>query len=463
MTRQEPTINRPGAAGRWVPLGLAGLGGGIAAFGLLADLLGIGQDPGFGANQALLAVSGLALLGVGLGLATAAGRGLARRLVRSRIVLAGAGLVLGLFLVEAGLRTLQWIWFAEEGRGLASLVPDPTLGVRLAPHVGGHDARGFRNARVPDRAAIVAIGDSQTYGVGAQRSQAWPQALARRAGREVYNMGLGSYGPVQYWKLAEEALALDPQVILIGLYLGNDLYDAYQMAYQTPAYPDLRAPEDAAILARDTVGPVAQAYQDQRLGFHQARSRWAKHVTLLQLLQRHRLWPSAVSFAEARAWVRAYPDRGLVATAGPVRTVCTPAIRLLALDLEEPRIAEGLRITETALARTRETLAGGPRLLVLLIPTKETVFADAAHQGSEAVRETYARLLALEARVRRRLMEGCAARGIPCLDLGPALQEALARGEQVYAEDFDSHPAAGGYGVIAAVAQEALEGMDGVL
>jgi lysophospholipase L1-like esterase len=76
----------------------------------------------------------------------------------------------------------------------ARLVDDPILGYRIAPYTTGHDALGFRNAHVPERVDVVAVGDSQTYGVSATRENSWPQQLGRLLGQSVYNMALGGYG-----------------------------------------------------------------------------------------------------------------------------------------------------------------------------------------------------------------------------------------------------------------------------
>jgi hypothetical protein len=54
----------------------------------------------------------------------------------------------------------------------AALVRDETLGIRLTGKSGGHDNRGFRNAKVPETAEIVALGDSHSYGNTAKMNQA---------------------------------------------------------------------------------------------------------------------------------------------------------------------------------------------------------------------------------------------------------------------------------------------------
>ena len=48
---------------------------------------------------------------------------------------------------------------------IAQTVPDDRLGHRPNPAHPEHDRQGFRNLEVPSRAHLVALGDSQTYGV----------------------------------------------------------------------------------------------------------------------------------------------------------------------------------------------------------------------------------------------------------------------------------------------------------
>jgi hypothetical protein len=43
----------------------------------------------------------------------------------------------------------------------------------------------------------VGSGDSHTFGNTATMNDSWPSVVARVTGREVYNLGLGGYGPNQ--------------------------------------------------------------------------------------------------------------------------------------------------------------------------------------------------------------------------------------------------------------------------
>src|SRR6185295_19744876 len=80
----------------------------------------------------------------------------------------------------------------------AEVVDHPFVGARIKPGTTGHDMLGYRNREVPDRADVVVLGDSMTYGVGAPRDSTWPDQFAALLRKTVYNMGLGGYGPLEY-------------------------------------------------------------------------------------------------------------------------------------------------------------------------------------------------------------------------------------------------------------------------
>src|SRR5262245_60427034 len=70
---------------------------------------------------------------------------------------------------------------------IAATISDDRLGWRPNPAVSDHDSNGWRNKRALQQAAVVALGDSQTYGAGVPRGMAWPEQLAHEAGTTVYS------------------------------------------------------------------------------------------------------------------------------------------------------------------------------------------------------------------------------------------------------------------------------------
>lgn len=124
---------------------------------------------------------------------------------------------------------------------MPELENDPVLGIKVKAHSAGHDAWGFRNKSVPQRAEIVTIGDSQTYGISASAENSWPAQLERMLDKKVYNLSLGGYSPLEYlYLLKSKALLLHPSTVIVGLYLGNDLAGAYSSTYSRDAWKTYR-------------------------------------------------------------------------------------------------------------------------------------------------------------------------------------------------------------------------------
>ena len=99
------------------------------------------------------------------------------------------------------------------------------------------DANGFRmvhemRSKQAGLIRIGVLGDSFTLGAPIPDEQVYPfvleRALASRAARpvEVVNMGVSAYGVHQEKAaLEEQGLALHPDVVVVALYLGNDLQE----------------------------------------------------------------------------------------------------------------------------------------------------------------------------------------------------------------------------------------------
>ena len=94
------------------------------------------------------------------------------------------------------------------------------------------NSRGFKDVefateKPPGTVRVVALGDSFTYGAvpyAANYVTLLKEALRERFGNvEVLNMGIPGTGPRDYLELlGGEAAALDPDVVIVSLFLGND-------------------------------------------------------------------------------------------------------------------------------------------------------------------------------------------------------------------------------------------------
>jgi hypothetical protein len=332
----------------------------------------------------------------------------------------------------------------------------------------GHDANGFRNGSVPTHADIVAIGDSQTWGQNVTIGDAWPQKLSELSGTTVYNMGTNGYGPIEYRVLTEEAIRFTPKVLVVGLYFGNDLWDAYHVAYSRDEFANLRNPDLANALRNDTVANKAettitqtnQLSEEIRRSSNSSWLEWlGQHTAIGRQLSHRGRWPGKTTAAQNMALRKAidrFPAYGMAYDGEQTHTILTTSYRLAALDRNEIRIMEGLRITKLELSQIQAlTASRGTKLIVLLIPTKELVFADKLASLGK-IDSTYAALVQMETADRDELWDYCSSRKIQVVDALPALAAAVGRDEQIYPEGADGHPNAAGYYLIAEVVKARL-------
>jgi lysophospholipase L1-like esterase len=343
------------------------------------------------------------------------------------------------------------------------LVPDSRLGFRGNPAHPEHDDWGYRNAARPERAAVVALGDSQTYGTGVRREDAWPQVLERRLGMCVYNMGNPNFSAAHYLLELERALSLAPRVVLLTVYFGNDLYDAFRLAAGNRRLSAFVSPE-VLRAAREfeqraplvTIGqtlfePTALAEKELG-GLRRFLSEHSRTYNLASTLVRRlsgRAQPAVLSrdFAKTRASLT--PEQRALTSAfddGRWRTILTSSYRREVVDLRDPRIEAGLAVVRRAIAEiAARCRQAGIRMIVVFIPTKENVFAGSVRRPEDHA--PLAELVADEEGIKRTLIEDLEGREDEYVDLLPILRAAPA---QPYFEDLDGHPSPAGHAAIAA-------------
>ncbi len=383
-----------------------------------------------------------------------------------RLLLVVALCELTLQLVAAVSPPIRWLLTPVR----TGFVDDPELGQRGDPANPRHDAWGFSNVHVPSSAPIVAVGDSQTYGISVAREEAWPQVLSERLSVPVYNSGIPAGGPVQYRVAAEQATTLSPKLVLVALYAGNDIADTLRDVFHRGLGADLsdealeaeyrqleeaHGPllEDITELFRKTNGRRPDGAWEwfvkrvvapvKVLGLGAAVVRAIGAATKPPPLTGDAAWKAQLAKAEARA---GYVS---VVETPRARTILTAPYRAAAMGLSERRLAIGAELTLRAIARIQAACeAARCDVLVLQVPTKELVFAplvdDATrHPGLDA-------LIAAETGARAWFSERLTASGVAVVDALPALRATLLDGSSSpYAEDPDGHPNAVGNAAIA--------------
>jgi len=154
--------------------------------------------------------------------------------------------VLTLSGIELGMAIFHPIPFSIETS--MYFVADPYTGYRLKPGGVGHyqmdipaiaNSHGHRDVEVPLKKPpgvlrILVLGDSFTVGANVRQEEAYPKALERhlksRYGSriQVVNSAVGGWQPFQYAQYFEHyGHQFEPDLILIGFYVGNDTFDTY--------------------------------------------------------------------------------------------------------------------------------------------------------------------------------------------------------------------------------------------
>lgn len=365
-------------------------------------------------------------------------------------------------------------------------IPDNRLGDIPNPLYPTHDRNGFRNKKTFKKADIVALGDSQTYGNGVKSKEAWPKQLQSLTGKTVYSMAFGGYGPTHSLMLWNDAMALSPKTVISTLYSGNDLFDSFNHIYNEGQLPELKTPDSklqAALLQAEQTDSlyekIGQLFRMGRMPVNDSREATdaagttfsplrliSEHSKIYSLLRRAlyeiksryvtrgatSLHPE-MEWAMLRAFAESNPDYLYVVENGRLKTLLSIEYRLTALELDDPRIFEGLQISLRALQRMHLLAAEkGIRFIVVLIPTKARVFGAFAEKPTKS----YQQLLEHGEDVWRISKKFFEDNGIEYLDAFPVLQGQLMNGVMPYPMSHDGHPNKYGHRAIAEFIAENL-------
>ncbi len=331
-------------------------------------------------------------------------------------------------------------------------VADPALGFRVVPFTGGHDEWGFRNLEVPVSTEVVALGDSNTWGVAARWDESWPSEFARKTGQRVYNLGMGGYGPVEYFHLLEtKALSLNPDLVVVALFLGNDFFEAYRSVSDRRHWASFRTRSMAPIGGQEeptdfySGAPFVDPRDAEKNPIKRIRNWLRGHSMLFRIIEEGPLGQRVNAWGDQQEEFGG--SRCAFQVEVPFSTVVNP--ELFGLDLADPKIEEGIELSLFFLEKiARVVEAHGSELLVVLIPTKESVMASKTPDVSTRCEGILRKVLTNEEAIRERVRAFLDEQRIPFVDTFEALRE-HALGHRIYLQSGDSHPNGEGYAVIA--------------
>jgi lysophospholipase L1-like esterase len=347
--------------------------------------------------------------------------------------------LLALVLLELGLRlfTVFPIHSPSANRRV-----DSVLMYTMDPgRLDGIDEFGFRNEGTRVDVEVVAIGDSHTYGYNVSAEDAWPQQLARMSGLKTCNLGVGGYGVLQYVRLLEEAWAMAPRHVVLGLYLANDLQDVCAVLRQSDFWRRWAAQQGFDISATTTA--VASATVQKA-----SVPAWA---AIRRQVARTALGSCAAYYSGL--WQRPGTNAML--------TVDLPGIETRLgleriswhgawVDTNRAEIAEALNILTSVMAWAQEQ-ARRHRIdfSIALFPSKENAYFGLPGLPSEGWPETVRESVARERSLNGEVLRIARSQGIRVVDMQPAMSAGLQAGTRLYPRHNEFHPVADGYAIYA--------------
>ena len=259
------------------------------------------------------------------------------------------------------------------------------------------DRRGFANAETPTSAAdVVVLGDSLVEGEGVDLELGFPALLGQRlSGARVVNLAVTAAGPERQYRIYRRfGRELHPRLVIAGLYLASDLEN------------------DATFSAWLREGQGSQYESYRRHGGVEAPAA-KKRTTLRRWLQRESWLYGNIIERLRRMTGRSRPPQETYRFPSGEETLFDSKVLAFALNRGEGS-TERVEAATRSVARLKAVVEdGGARLIVVLIPSKEELFASGvAPSGSPEVVE-----------LRRRLAES----GVEVLDLYPSLRSAGGR------------------------------------
>lgn len=315
-------------------------------------------------------------------------------------------------------------------------IPDERLGRIPNPRYPGHDKKGYRNNYVPMDVLVIAMGDSQTYGLGVNAEEAWPQQLGSLGKIRTYNMAHGGYGPTHSLVLFDEALDMKPKLIIEALYIGNDLYDSYNHVYVERQFPYLKNQDKNVarnLIDLEKTDPYLKKIE-LTLGLKGSRRNKAILAIdkFMSLHSRTYVLLKNVYYNLKHPYIK--KDMNIEKFyCKNIHTVFMPRYHAIGMNIKDPRIEEGLRISlESIRLMSEKAKKSNIKFMVVLIPTKEMVFKDMAAAHGIKISDDYAASIKNERVIFQRIEEALNREKIIFLDTLPYLKKVLADNAQPY-------------------------------
>jgi hypothetical protein len=287
-------------------------------------------------------------------------------------------------------------------------------------------------------------------------------------------MGLGSYGPVQYYQLLMNSREMHPQKTIISFFLGNDLLDAADMVKEHESWKGLAKDigdagqlQDIRACALSLGDHVPQyVYQDPNIITIQLRKSGSLIWEIHSFLRLH----SGLYALTYEGWVKPFIERFFErkvhlkrpgAFYSPqVDTVFLPGVNLTSMDPQNPQVRLGLLVTKKVLelmAQLPDVRKDRQSILVFITPTKENVYYKYLTGRKVALPPQFECAVYYEREITRWLRHIITANGFTFIDVFPPMEQAANQGVLLYHASSDAHPNSAGNAIIAQTLADALK------
>lgn len=421
---------------------------------------------------------------------------------RSRFLLLNAlaifiSLLLCEFALQLGSSLSPFLDSLTRSTPISRFLIDPRNGYVGNPSFPEHDEWGYRNDRRPANAKIITLGDSWTFGTTIERDSVWPAILSRLLDKDIYNMAMGGTSPINYLQSFYQSLELQPNIIILSLYLGNDFFvtnrhlhmdladvvfgDIPDNIVQQAIRANSKSPFNSSLYNIRCGKPESGTVNEPEVKHEKSRIRvwFSMHSRLYGLLRSLKdqivqddvgenidgqdaqqefdgiddefEYGMAKLDADQRHYCSPFSD-------GEWKTIFQNRWRTYAVDYSDIRITTGILVVKRVLNLIKDkALEMDADFAVILFPTKESVFYTRARKSKELGEEILLELDTIyknEAALRKSISDYMESEGISYIDMLPYLQNAK---KQPFFGHKDSHPNEFGNLIIAKVVKDLID------
>lgn len=348
--------------------------------------------------------------------------------------------IVSLVILEIGLRLFTPFPINQK----SNTISHEQLGYIMDTEMDGIDKHGFRNGPLSS-IDVVALGDSNTYGFNVSSNESWPKLLGKELKKNVYNFGVGGYGILQYKYLLHKAISLNTKVIILGLYLPNDLNDVCKLLssnqYWSLELRDIQIDSSRCLHAKQYSPPkqnrkvTIKSWFKENLATASILSQIKFHLSLLKKVEDNDIM------------------NGIVINEKELKTIIK-FDRIHAhkkyMDLTKPNIELGYEMLLSFLLEAKkQTEINNIRFGVVFIPSKERVFYSYLMKKNYDLPAEYHELVLNENELKRRVTKNLKKIRVDFTDTLPEMENALLKYGQIYPLRDEGHPLAIGYQIYA--------------